>query len=301
MAFTIKIYEKNGYIYTLLQKRLSSFFPDAYIVDPYLEPDDLDDRFSSYTKVIYDPADMNEEQAFSHTTSPIRLTEDGGAIDCARLIHLLRTPMETPTIPGTVKGTLSAVIPFVYTDVRDRFICELSDSFRGADINIRLDFTSKLRALWKGSSGCNMTSLLEACRSKRFTPEDILKYCNMDDLGFLTPGSCTNYDDVYDLGAGRSVTLMNLAAELVHSKTRSVNVLAVIEGFRTKDLPELLCGCDMVYILLPSKTASEDPGAQDLISMLKKILGPERITVYYAAGPNETSDEENIGQREIAV
>ena len=66
-----------------------------------------------------------------------------------------------------------------------------------------------------------MTSLLEACRSKKFEPEDILKYCNMDDSGFLTPGSCRNNDDVYDIGVSRSMTLMNHAADLAHSNRDS--------------------------------------------------------------------------------
>ena len=59
MAFTIKIYEKNEYLYSLLKKRLISFYPDAYIVNPYLDRQDYADRFSTYTRVIYDPADIN--------------------------------------------------------------------------------------------------------------------------------------------------------------------------------------------------------------------------------------------------
>ena len=89
-------------------------------------------------------------------------------------------------------------------------------------------------------------------------PEDILKYCNMDDSGFLTPGSCKNNDDVYDLGIERSTALMNHASDLAHSRQIFVNVLAVVEGFRTADLPGLLAGCDKVFILLPAKNASED-------------------------------------------
>ena len=37
MAFTIRIYETNEYIYSLLKKRLGSFYPDAYIVNPCLK------------------------------------------------------------------------------------------------------------------------------------------------------------------------------------------------------------------------------------------------------------------------
>ena len=52
MAFTIKIYEKNEYLYSLLKKRLISFYPDAYIVNPYLDRQDYADRFSTYTLVV---------------------------------------------------------------------------------------------------------------------------------------------------------------------------------------------------------------------------------------------------------
>lgn len=282
MAFTIRIYEKNGYIYSLLKKRLSCFYPDAYIVDPYLDEQDYEDRFSDYTRVLYDPADINADDISSDMSSPIRLTEDGGIIDCARLISMLKPTEDAPSFTRPVTGSLSAVIPFVYSDVRDGFIRYLASRSHNTDFNIRLDFTSKLRSLWHGRSGCNMTSLLEACRSRKFVPEDILKYCNMDDSGFLTPGCTTNYDDVNDLGTARSVTLMHHAADLAHSDRRTVNILAVIEGFRMKDLAELLACCDMVYILLPAKNAAEDIGSKDMISMLTKTLGRERIAVYYA-------------------
>lgn len=280
MAFTIKIYEKNEYIFALLKKRLMNFYPDAYIINPYLEDNDQDERFSNYTCVLYDPKDTDKEDISSPT--PIRLTDDGGIVDCARLISLIKPTDDAPSNIIPVSGSLSAVIPFVYVDVRDRYINSIQKELSGADFNIRLDFTSKLRALWKGSSGCNMTHLLEACRSRKFVPEDILKYCNMDNTGFLTPGSSTNYDDVYDMGINRSITLMNHAANLAHSRDRSVNVLAVIEGFRTGDLPNLLAGCDKVTVLLPARSAGEDIGARDLISMLTQKLGKERIKVVYA-------------------
>ena len=302
MAFTIKIYEKNEYIYALLKKRLSCFYPDAYIVDPFFDEQDYEDRFSDFTRVIFDPEDINEEDISPNLSSPIRLTEDGGIIDCARLISMLRPVDNTPIITKPVSGCLTAVIPFVYSDVRDSFIRELASSLSETDFNIRLDFTSKLRSSWHSRSGCNMTSLLEACRSRKFEPDDILKYCNMDGSGFLTPGSTTNYDDINDLGVSRSVTLMHHAAGLAHSDKRSVNVLAVLEGFRTKDLPGLLTECDKAYILLPAKNAVEDLGSKDLIEMLMKVLGRERLEVYYAEDHTpEEKYEDSLIRRRLAV
>lgn len=302
MAFTIKIYEKNEYLYTLLKKRLISFYPDAYIVNPYLDQQDYIDRFSTHTRVIYDPADINISDIPHTTTSPIRLTEDSGIIDCSRLIQMLKREEESPVGIRPVSGSMYAVLPFVYSDQRERFISSLATELSGADFNIRLDFTSKLRAMWKGSVRSNMTSLLEACRSRKFVPEDILKYCNMDDYGFLTPGSTTNYDDIYDAGIERSKILLNHAADLAHSKTRFVNVLAVIEGFRTKDLPELLCSCDKVSILLPAESTEEDIGAKDLIAMLTQTLGKERVSVNYANMPSGTeSDTDTLDNRRLVV
>ena len=256
MAFTIKIYERDEYIYRHLRKRLLDFCPDAYIVNPYFDKDDSDDRFSNYTRVLYEPSDVNENDIYPFEASPLRRTEDGGIIDCARLIRFLTPAQNTTAFNEQRTGSLSAVIPFVYSDVRDRFIKDLSASLSESEYNIRLDFTSKLRAVCNMPSDSNMTSLLEACRSRKFAPEDILKYCNMDNLGFLTPGCCKGYDDVYDLGIGRSITLMDHAANLVHSKGRFVNVLAITEGFKTKELPELLCNCDKVYILLPGRSTA---------------------------------------------
>lgn len=306
MAFTIKIYEKDEYIYSLLRKRLSCFYPDAYIINPYLDEKDYEDRFSDYTRVIYDPSVIVSEKISDEISSPIRLTDDGGSIDCARLIKMLKNtenaPSPTPASAGLPTGSLSAVIPFVYSDVRESFIRGLSLKSSNSFFNVRLDLTSKLRSSWHGRSGCNMTALLEACRSRKFDPEDILKYCNMDDMGFLTPGCTTNYDDVNDLGINRSITLMNHAGSLAHSRNRTVNVIAVIEGFKMKDLPELLAGCDIVYILLPAKNAVEDLGSHDLITMLTKVLGSERIKVYYADEPDRNANNGNsLIRRGIAV
>ena len=91
-----------------------------------------------------------------------------------------------------------------------------------------------------------------------------------------------DYDDVFDLGLERSITLMHHAASLAHSKTSHINVLSVIEGFKTRDLPELLSCCDKVILLFPPEHIADEMGANDLIELLSKTLGKERISVYYA-------------------
>ena len=95
---------------------------------------------------------------------------------------------------------------------------------------------------------------------------------------------------------------MNHASDLAHSMQIFVNVLAVVEGFRTADLPGLLAGCDKVFILLPAKNASEAIGARDLITMLTKVLGKERISVRYAEDFAPGSEFDDVlSQRSLAV
>jgi hypothetical protein len=95
---------------------------------------------------------------------------------------------------------------------------------------------------------------------------------------------------------------MDLASDLAHSRQLFANVLAVVEGFRTADLPGLLAGCDKVIILLPAKNASEDIGARDLITMLTKVLGKERISIRYAEDFAPRSElDEALTQRSLAV
>ena len=91
---------------------------------------------------------------------------------------------------------------------------------------------------------------------------------------------------------------MNHAANLAHSYVRFVNVIAVIEGFRTQDLPELLSRCDRVSILLPSDSEGEDIGARDLIAMLSQKLGRERLSVYYS---DNMGSSYNSGDRRLVV
>ena len=287
MAFTIKIYEKDHYIYSLLKKRLICFFPEAYIVNPFFDDTEYEDRFSTSTRVIYDPSDISIEDVPYGSSSPIRLTEDSRIVDCSRLIRLLSSEEVPSVISRSVTGSFYAVLPFVYIDVRENFLKSLSTDLSDSEFNIRLDLTSKLRAPYKNNSGCNMTSLLEACRSKKFMPDEILKYCNMDETGFLTPGTTKDYDDVYDAGTERSVTLMHHAASLAHTNTKFVNVVSVLEGFKTKELPNLLCECDKVLILLPSVDTGEEIGARDLTSLLTKTLGKERLSICYAEDIND--------------
>ena len=60
MAFTIKIFEKDRYLFSLLKTRFETMFPDAYIIDAINctgQTDCVD--FSEFTKTIYDPRNID--------------------------------------------------------------------------------------------------------------------------------------------------------------------------------------------------------------------------------------------------
>lgn len=136
MAFTIKIYEKNEYISGLLKKRLKSFFPDAYIVNPYFDNQDQETRFSDYERVLYDPKDISKEELSSFSVSPIRLTEDGGIIDCARFIPMIRKNAESPLLRQKRNGRRKKSI-----NIR---VCEISPILENVVYyKLTTDFTTK--------------------------------------------------------------------------------------------------------------------------------------------------------------
>ena len=57
MAFSIKIYEKDKYMYALMKARIGAIFPEAYITDPYLEKGTGTDgdMFGEFTRILYNP------------------------------------------------------------------------------------------------------------------------------------------------------------------------------------------------------------------------------------------------------
>ena len=293
MAFSIKIYEKDKYMYSLMKARLGVLYPEAYITDPYLESgSDTDgDMFGEFTKILYNPEQFGKE--FGHDPvsdemqplkecmdRPIPTTGPDGLVDCRNICSALgiepsRGRDDHEGQKTSEKGRLEVLIPFVYIADRENYIKNNYSDMTDADLSLRLDFTSRYRAPGDDGAGIlagNMTGLLEDCISRRFEPDDILKYCSRNGMGFLTPGTVKGEDDVYDIGSTRCRILLDKCRKLVSDETRKINVLVIAEGFRSSELPMLVSDCDKVTVLFSGKDFNEETAASNLISSISRSL-----------------------------
>ena len=304
MAFTIKIYEKDKYMYALMKARLGTIYPEAYITNPYLESrSDTDgDMFGEFTKVLYNPRQFGEEfDPFPHDSTlkslkdcldrPVPVLDQNGIVDCRKICNALGINSDQDKISNTTdpgKGRIEALIPFVYISDRENYIRNNYQDLTDADLSLRLDFTSRLRAPDNEGSeflAGNMTGLLEACSSRKFDPNDIFKYCSRDSMGYLTPGSSKGDDDVYDIGSTRCRILLDKCRQLITDGKRKINVLAVAEGFRSAELPVLVSDCDRVTILFSGKNRNEETAASGLITSISRALTHGTIVTDYADIP----------------
>ena len=303
MAFSIKIYEKDKYMYALMKARIGALYPEAYITDPYLEErtDTDGDMFGEFTKILYNPKQFGEDFGLEPPEEAVRSLQDcldrpvptldpDGIVNCRNICKALGIDPSLNSDPQPVtgissKGRLEVLIPFVYIGDRENYIKNNYGSLTDADLALRLDLTSRLRAPEDDGAGIysgNMTGLLEACASRKFDPDDILKYCSRNGMGFLTPGTTKGDDDVYDLGSARCRMLLDKCRQLVSDENRKINVLAIAEGFRTAELPVLVSDCDKVTILFSGRDRNEETAAGGLISSISKALTHGEIVLDYA-------------------
>lgn len=310
MAFSIKIYEKDKYMYSLMKARIGALYPEAYITDPYLdERSDSDgDMFGEFTKVLYNPKQFGEDFGLEspevainslkeYLDKPVPTIGKDGLVDCKKICSALRigssgnsgtkTALKEPS-----EGRIEMLIPFVYINDRENYIKTSYRELIDADLSLRLDFTSRLRSAENESSefmAGNMTGLLEACASRRFEPNDILKYCSRDGMGFLTPGTTKGDDDVYDIGSSRCRLLLDKCRQLITDGPRIINVLAIAEGFRSAELPELVSDCDKVTILFSGRNKNEENAASGLISSISRALTHGTILTAYTENMHSES------------
>ena len=309
MAFSIKIYEKDKYMYALMKARIGALYPEAYITDPYLEErtDTDGDMFGEFTKILFNPKQFGEDFGLEPPEDAVRSLQDclgkpvptldpDGIINCRNVCKALGIDPSQNDDPqqsdcGSENGRLEILIPFVYIGERENYIKNNYGGMTDADLSLRLDFTSRLRAPEEDGAGIrsgNMTGLLDACVSRKFEPDDILKYCSRNGMGFLTPGTTKGDDDVYDLGSARCRMLLDRCRQLVSDGSRKINVLAVAEGFRSAELPMLVSDCDRVTILFSGKDKNEELAASGLISSISRALTHgEIITDYLDTGSYE--------------
>ena len=285
MAFTIKIFEKDRYLFSLLKTRLETMFPDAYIIDAINtngQTDCMD--FSEFTKTIYDPRNID----MSDFKDAIPLCDGNGVIDCRRIAESLglNSVLRTASPAAMSSGRSVALIPYVYMDDREAMIAQMmTDRVFTSDYSLRLDLMGKMRVPGPDSTGIRpggMTKLLEQAGTRNFKPEDILGYCNMDKMGFMTPGATSGEDDVYDCGLTVIRRLTDAAVALTKKNTPTTSVLAVFEGFRTGELLELVPSFDEVTLLFPSRIGQENIGARKLASGIEQKLTSGRLNICYA-------------------
>ena len=303
MAFSIKIYEKDKYVYALMKARIGSLYPEAYITDPYLEErtDTDGDMFGEFTKVLYNPKQFGEDFGLEPPEEAIRSLQEcldrpvptldpDGLVNCRNVCKALGIDPSQEGDPHLIaeassRGRLEVLIPFVYISDRENYIKNNYGDMTDADLSLRLDFTSRLRVPeddGAGISSGNMTGLLEACVSRRFEPDDVLKYCSRNGMGFLTPGTTKGDDDVYDLGSAKCRILLDKCRQLVSDENRKINVLAIAEGFRSAELPLLVSECDKVTVLFSGRDRNEETAASGLISSISKALTHGEVVLDYA-------------------
>ena len=296
MAFTIKVFEKDDYLFSLLKMRLETMFPDAYIINAIEDPgrsDCLD--FSEFTKIIYDPRNID----MSDFKDAVPIFDERGVIDCRKiadrlgLITSLRKNADTISIRS---GVSVALIPYVYMDDREALIDRLlAERVFMSDNALRIDLMGKMRVPGPESGGIRpggMTRLIELAGKKSFRPEDILSCCNMDKKGFLTPGATSGEDDVYDAGLTVIRRIVSSSVTLTRNTSPTTDALVIFEGFRSGELTELVSGFDEVILLLPSRNSREDLGTRKLVSGIEQALTGGRLTVRYADDISSGEDYE---------
>lgn len=286
MAFTIRIFEKDEYIYSLLKYRLGVIYPDAYIVNPMTgDNQDISGGISDHTITFYDQRYISAEDIGEDTAFP--LVDPSGTINCRKLISSVDGASKDGRLITRLsdKGMLTALIPFVPLDVREDYITRFkADEMPGTTHAIRLDYTDGLRSSPESISGVkgNMTELLQAATSRKFMPEDILNYCALDNTGFLTPGMCSGTDDILDTDPNVLIRLADSLSRLVHIRENSISALLVIEGIRSSTISRITASCDRAVILCPKIRSDSYKELKDTIerNMLSGTADIIRIDSY---------------------
>ncbi len=295
MAFTIKIFENDRYLFSLLKARLETLFPDAYIVDSIGAegPSECTD-FSEFTKIVYDPRSI--DMSDFHDAIPIY--DSNGVIDCRRIAGQLGLSpvLRNNSVSSANTGRSFALIPYVYMEDREAMIGRMiTDRFFTSDYTLRLDFMGKMRVPGPETTGINpggMTRLLEHAAGKDFKPEDIFTFCNMDKTGFMTPGATSGEDDIFDAGLSVIRRITDASLSLTKNPSPSTSVLAVFEGFKTGELIDLVSPFGEVTVLLPSRDGQENLGAQRLISGIERNLASGRLNISYAEDLSSFGDDD---------
>ena len=273
MAFGIKIFEKDEYLFALLRQRLGYFFPEAYIMR-FAEPDalaritDEAERFCEFEKTLYDQRQFRAED--TGDPEAVELFDDEGRISCQRIARSIGVSGKvTPVnVPAEIKGQITLILSFVYREEREEYIRRLRTPL-DYDIPLRLDFTG---GYGLGSNEHeNMNRLLRLSRTRKFKPEDILSYVHRDDMGFMTPGGAADPDICHEIGSSGIIKILKAAKALAMTDPMSVATLAVLDSFSTKEMIEVSSVADRVIVLTHDITS----GISEFVSRINRDLPPE--------------------------
>jgi len=280
MAFGIKIFEKDEFIFSLLKSRLGILFPEAYIMRFEKNIEDDAERFCDFEKILYDNRQFTLEVTGYKDAIPIYGTD--GKIDCNRIAAQINSQSGGGS---RTKGILTLLFPFAGIRQRENFIRnELTDPY-DYDCAIRLDFVNGLRS---ASADTNMSGLMEDAAGKHFEARDILKYVNPDGKGYLTPGGTKDPDECFDAGPTRAEKILVKAKELTRQNDMPTSVLGVIEVYRSSDMIRLAKQGDRVIVLSRADTRN----MANFVSDMNKNISPEIQVEFFAS---DTPEDEQRG------
>lgn len=307
MKSGIIIYELEDYLFKLLKFRLSSFFPDGYIVrgtSIELTNDSvpLADKFH----VIYNPLEFLPEQIQMFISklqghiSLIPLYEEHNdgyyeTIDCKQLYNMIMTAEYDLTkgseftnnpIDAADNGKTVVLIPFSYISEREHLIKSELSSLKDSRMCLRLDLMSGIRMpdtfSSYGQEKGNLSEILDLSLKGTIKSENFLQFATPDNLGFMTVGKPNNSDDVFDYDLTTITRLIKRAKELNFDKSYPINVLIVAEGFRIRELEVIASLADELHILLPERLYQDNLGFKEEIGRITRSLKPDKsLCIHY--------------------
>lgn len=305
MNYGIIIYEKDDYIYKLVKFRLSTLFPDGYIIRGVSELNSSSIPFADGINILFNSSQYKINDIYKYSenlktpVSIISLYNDNETgfpmIDCAEIYdqitnmtYQIKEISDEHQISKVCSKAAKTVlyIPFAYISEREALIANklqyLTDDF----LCLRLDLMSGIRMPNTFSGVCNgtvgLTELLDLAQQDSIEKEDILDYCAPDNKGYITPGKPKHSDDVFDYDLDTIKKLIRTASELNEDDSYPMNVLIVAEGFRIADYIEIASLVDEIQILLPERLYKDNLGFKDEIGRITRSVNSEiPVTIHY--------------------
>lgn len=305
MNIGIIIFEKEDYLFKLLKFRLSTYFPDGYIVrgnSGGINPSDI--PLAKKIHVLYDSDQYTSDQISRECNNidiPISIStiyndefNKGRIIDCKYLARkIMNQSKETSSVrkgsgeSDSFNGKLIMIISYAYMDERENLIDTEFDYLRkDSHMCLRIDLMSGIRmpSSFSGleNSTGGITDILRLAASESLEPKDIMAYSTPGTNGFITPGKPVHTDDVFDFGINPIINLIETSKELTTDITFPINVLIVAEGFKFKDIVRISGMADELHFLLPERLLKDYLGFKSEIGSITRSLPPEvPVTMHY--------------------